>query len=78
MIRYTELGLSNTKEMFRKAMEGGYAVPAYNFNNLEQLQAIINGCIESKSPVILQVSKGARSTRTRRCCGTSHRAPCSS
>lgn len=41
-------------------MEGGYAVPAYNFNNLEQLQAIINGCIESKSPVILQVSKGAR------------------
>lgn len=60
MIHYRDLGLSNTKEMFRKAMEGGYAVPAYNFNNLEQLQAIIGGCIESKSPVILQVSKGAR------------------
>jgi fructose-bisphosphate aldolase class II len=54
------LGLVNTKEMFRKAMEGGYAIPAYNFNNMEQLQAIITGCLESKSPVILQVSKGAR------------------
>jgi len=41
-------------------MEGGYAVPAYNFNNMEQLQAIVIGCAESKSPVILQVSKGAR------------------
>lgn len=58
--RYSELGLSNTKEMFRKAMESGYAIPAYNFNNMEQLQAIIIGCVESKSPVILQVSKGAR------------------
>src|SRR3974377_1686913 len=46
--------------MFRKAIEGGYAIPAYNFNNLEQLQAIIMGCLESRSPVILQVSKGAR------------------
>lgn len=60
MIHYRDLGLSNTKVMFKKAMEGGYAIPAYNFNNLEQLQAIIGGCIESKSPVILQVSKGAR------------------
>ena len=57
---YQELGVVNTREMFKKAMEGGYAIPAYNFNNLEQLQAIILGCIESKSPVILQVSKGAR------------------
>jgi len=57
---YTELGLVNTREMFRKAMEGGYAIPAYNFNNMEQLQAIIMGCIESNSPVILQLSKGAR------------------
>jgi fructose-bisphosphate aldolase class II len=46
--------------MFKKAMEGNYAVPAYNFNNMEQLQAIINGCGTSKSPVILQVSSGAR------------------
>jgi fructose-bisphosphate aldolase class II len=60
MVRYQDLGLSNTRKMFQKAMEGGYAVPAYNFNNLEQLQAIINGCLESRSPVILQISKGAR------------------
>jgi fructose-bisphosphate aldolase class II len=60
MIHYKELGLSNTKEMFKKAMEGGYAIPAYNFNNLEQLQAIITGCLDSRSPVILQVSSGAR------------------
>lgn len=60
MTHYKELGLSNTRGMFEKAMKEGFAVPAYNFNNLEQLQAIINGCIESRSPVILQVSKGAR------------------
>ena len=59
-VSYKELGLSNTKEMFERAMKDQYAVPAYNFNNLEQLQAIIYGCIESKSPVIVQVSKGAR------------------
>jgi fructose-bisphosphate aldolase class II len=41
-------------------MKGGYAVPAYNFNNMEQLQAIITACVRSRSPVILQVSKGAR------------------
>src|SRR5512136_470142 len=57
---YKELGLVNTRDMFRKAMEGKYAVPAYNFNNMEQLQAIIQGCINSRSPVILQISKGAR------------------
>ncbi|HUX14584.1 MAG TPA: class II fructose-bisphosphate aldolase [Spirochaetia bacterium] len=61
MIHYKDLGLSNTRNMFKNAMDGGYAVPAYNFNNLEQLQSIITGCIESRSPVILQVSKGARS-----------------
>ncbi len=59
-VHYSDLGLVNTKEMFKKAMEGGYAVPAYNFNNMEQLQAIIDGCGESGSPVILQVSSGAR------------------
>lgn len=57
---YKELGLVNTRDMFKKAMEGGYAVPAYNFNNMEQLQAIMLGCVESHSPVILQVSSGAR------------------
>jgi fructose-bisphosphate aldolase class II len=60
MTHFKDLGLSNTREMFRKAMKGKYAIPAYNFNNMEQLQAIINGCIESRSPVILQISKGAR------------------
>jgi fructose-bisphosphate aldolase class II len=46
--------------MFAKAVKGGYAIPAYNFNNMEQMQAIISACVETKSPVILQVSKGAR------------------
>ena len=57
---YTELGLVNTRDMFRNAMQGGYAIPAYNFNNMEQLQGILMGCAESKSPVILQVSGSAR------------------
>ena len=60
MTSYKELGLVNTKEMFAKAVKGGYAIPAYNFNNMEQLQSIIQACVETKSPVILQVSKGAR------------------
>ncbi len=60
MHHYTELGLCNTREMFKKAMAGQYAIPAYNFNNMEQLQAIMTACIETKSPVILQVSSGAR------------------
>ena len=59
-VHYSDLGLVNTKEMFRKAMEGKYAIPAYNFNNMEQLQGIILGCVESRSPVILQVSGSAR------------------
>ena len=60
MTSYTDLGLVNTVELFKKAVKGGYALPAYNFNNLEQLQAIIQACVETKSPVILQVSSGAR------------------
>ena len=60
MTSYKELGLVNTKDMFAKAIKGGYAIPAYNFNNMEQLQAIIQACVETKSPVILQVSAGAR------------------
>ncbi|TCD48321.1 class II fructose-bisphosphate aldolase [Chlorobium sp. N1] len=60
-VSYKSLGLCNSRELFKKAVSGGYAVPAYNFNNLEQLQAIIMACAETKSPVILQVSKGARS-----------------
>lgn len=60
MLSYKTLGFVNTREMFAKAMTGGYAVPAYNFNNMEQLQAIILACLETQSPVILQISKGAR------------------
>lgn len=60
MVSYKQLGLVNTKEMFAKAIQGGYAIPAFNFNNMEQLQAIIQAAVETKSPVILQVSKGAR------------------
>jgi fructose-bisphosphate aldolase class II len=59
-VSYKDLGFVNTREMFKKAVTGGYAIPAYNFNNMEQLQAIITGCVQSKSPVILQVSSGAR------------------
>ncbi len=60
-VSYKELGLIDTREMFKRAMDGGYAIPAYNFNNLEQIQAIVTACSETGSPVILQVSKGARS-----------------
>lgn len=57
---YKKLGLVNTKEMYAKAINGKYACPGYNFNNMEQIQAIITACIETKSPVVLQVSSGAR------------------
>ena len=60
MTSYKELGLVNTREMFAKAVAGGYAIPAFNFNNMEQMQAIISAAVETNSPVILQVSKGAR------------------
>ena len=60
MVNYKDLGLVNKKEMFAKAIKGGYAIPAFNFNNMEQMQAIIKAAVETKSPVILQVSKGAR------------------
>lgn len=60
MVSYKDLGLVNTRDMFAKAVKGGYAIPAFNFNNMEQLQAIIKAAAETKSPVILQVSKGAR------------------
>jgi fructose-bisphosphate aldolase class II len=46
--------------LFAKAVQGGYAIPAFNFNNMEQMQAIVAACVETKSPVILQVSSGAR------------------
>ena len=60
MVSYKQLGLVNTKEMFAKAVKGGYAIPAFNFNTMEQMQAIVQAAVETKSPVIMQVSKGAR------------------
>lgn len=60
MISYKDLGLVNTREMFKKAISGGYAIPAFNFNTMEQMQAIVQAAVETKSPVIMQVSKGAR------------------
>lgn len=59
-MKYEKFGLVNTKEMFTCALRGGYAVPAYNFNNMEQLQAILIACEQTESPIILQVSSGAR------------------
>ncbi len=60
MVSYKDIGLVNSRELFKKAIAGKYAVPAFNFNNMEQMQSIIQACVETKSPVILQVSGGAR------------------
>ena len=52
--------LVTTTEMFKKAYEGGYAIGAFNVNNMEIVQGITEACQEERAPVILQVSKGAR------------------
>ena len=52
--------LVNTKEMFKKAYDGGYAIGAFNVNNMEIIQGIVDACKELNSPVILQVSGSAR------------------
>ena len=54
------MALVTSTEMFKKAYHGGYAVGAFNVNNMEIVQAITEACREEKAPVILQVSKGAR------------------
>lgn len=54
------MGLVTTQEMFKKAYEGGYAVGAFNVNNMEIIQGIMDAAIKTNSPVILQVSSGAR------------------
>ena len=54
------MGLVTTTEMFKKAYNGGYAVGAFNVNNMEIVQGITEACAEENAPVILQVSKGAR------------------
>ncbi|WP_444644180.1 ketose-bisphosphate aldolase [Caproiciproducens sp. R1] len=60
MYQYNELGFVNTKEMFRKAYDGGYAVPAFNFISIEQLNAIMDACGKKQSPVIFIVSPNLR------------------
>ena len=54
------MALITTKELFKKAYEGGYAIGAFNINNMEIIQAITEAAAELRSPVILQVSAGAR------------------
>lgn len=54
------MGIVTTKEMFQKAYDGGYAIGAFNVNNMEIVQGITEAAIEQRAPLILQVSKGAR------------------
>ena len=54
------MALVTTTEMFKKAYEGGYAVGAFNVNNMEIVQAITEAADELRSPIILQCSAGAR------------------
>ena len=54
------MALVTTTEMFKKAYDGGYAIGAFNVNNMEIVQGITEACQEEHAPVILQVSKGAR------------------
>ena len=58
------MGLVTTKEMFRKAYDGGYAIGAFNFNSMEIVQAISEACREERSPVILQVSQDVLENHT--------------
>ena len=58
------MALVTTKEMFQKAYHGGYAIGAFNFNNMETVQAITEACREERSPVILQVSQDVRANHT--------------
>ena len=58
------MALATTKEMFQKAYYGGYAIGAFNFNNMETVQAITEACREERSPVILQVSQDVRANHT--------------
>jgi len=58
------MALVTTKEMFRKAYQGGYAIGAFNFNNMETVQAITEACREENAPLILQVSQDVRANHT--------------
>ncbi len=58
VVSYKDLGLVNSREIFSKAVDGGYAIPAYNFNNLEQLQAIVMACAETRSQSLFKSARG--------------------
>lgn len=58
-MNYKDFGLVNTHDMFVSALHGGYAIPAFNFYNMETLKAILSATTETKSPVILAVSESA-------------------
>ena len=58
--RCLHMSIVTSKEMFKKAYEGGYAIGAFNVNNMEIIQGITEAAIEEKAPLILQVSSGAR------------------
>ena len=60
MVNYKDLGFSNSRKVFEDAYKNSYAIGAYNFNNMEQIQAIVLACFETQSPALLQVSAGAR------------------
>jgi fructose-bisphosphate aldolase class II len=60
MAVYQEIGFVDPRELLHKALEGGYVVPAYNFVIVEQAEAILEACLATRSPVILQVSANAR------------------
>ena len=63
MVNYKDLGLVNTRDMFARAIKGGYAIPAFNFNNMEQLQAIVKAAVETNLKVLVTML-------TRLCCVT--------
>lgn len=70
MVNYKDLCLVNTREMFAKAIKGGYAIPAFNFNNMEQMQAIIKAAVETKSPVSCRYLKVLANMQMQLCCAT--------
>ena len=70
--------LTHTKDLFAKALKGKYALGAFNVNNMELIQAIVEACEEEKAPLILQISKGARQYANRFTSRNSSRPPSAS
>ena len=68
MVNYKDLGLVNTREMFARAIKGGYAIPAFNFNNMEQMQAIIKAAVETSLRLSFRFLRALVSMLTLLCC----------